>query len=128
MLSEDSRKGQKGQAAAASLERPDQRLPPKTKTKRTERPLANGPLTNGPAHYLEPRERLHPVNESDKSCPHRNPDLTGSIECYVDYQTLGKQDALQARDISRPKDTSNTLPADPTPAGCPGSRNWLWCC
>lgn len=52
----------KGQAAAASLELPDQRLPPKTKTKRTERPLANGP-----AHYLEPRERLHPMNKSDNS-------------------------------------------------------------
>lgn len=76
MLSEDSERGQKEQAAAASLGLPDQRLPPKTKTKRTERrlangPLANGPLTNGPpAHYLEPRDLLHPVNKSDNSCPH----------------------------------------------------------
>ena len=44
MLSEDSERGQKEKAAAASLELPDQRLPPKTKTKRTERWLANGPL------------------------------------------------------------------------------------
>lgn len=33
MLSEDSERGQKEQAAAASLELPDQRLPPQTKTK-----------------------------------------------------------------------------------------------
>lgn len=91
MVSEDSERGQKEQAAAASLELPDQRLSPKTKTKGTERRLANGPLTNGsPAHYLEPRELLHPVNKSDNSCPHRNLGLTGSKEWYVNYQTLGK--------------------------------------
>lgn len=118
MVSEDSERGQKEQAAAASLELPDQRLSPKTKTKGTERRLANGPLTNGPpAHYLEPRELLHPVNKSDNSCPHRNLGLTGSKEWYVNYQTLGKQDALQARDISRPTDTRNTPADDPTPAG-----------
>lgn len=74
---------------------------------------AKGP----PVHYLEPRELLYPVNESDNSSPHRNPDLTDSKKWFVNYQTLGKQDALQVRYISRPRDTSNTLPADPTPAG-----------
>lgn len=129
MLSEDSEKGQKEQAAAASLELLDQRLPPKTKTKQTERLLANRLLANGlPSHYLEPRELLHPVNKSDNSCPHRNPDLTGSKEWYVNYQTQGKQDVLQARDISRPRGTRNTLPTTPLLLACPGSRNWLWCC
>lgn len=68
------------------------------------------------AHYPKPRNLLHPVNKCDNSCTHQNPGLTGSKQWYVNYQALAKQDVLLARDMTRPRDTSKTLPDDPRPA------------